>query len=73
MKDESEMISNNDAVDSDISESDGSNRRGFIAKTIFTGAGLAAGSVTLAAPQDQVGAQPDGENWWFSKGLSPFV
>jgi aryl-alcohol dehydrogenase-like predicted oxidoreductase len=57
MKGESEMKRNNDAVDSNDPESDDINRRSFIEKTIFTGIGLAAGSVALAASQNQASAQ----------------
>ena len=38
-------------------ENDRSSRRGFIAKTLFAGAGLAAGSLALAASQNQASAQ----------------
>ncbi|HEY0378344.1 MAG TPA: aldo/keto reductase [Pyrinomonadaceae bacterium] len=51
------MKRNNDAVDSNDPESDDINRRSFIEKTIFTGIGLAAGSVALAASQNQASAQ----------------
>jgi hypothetical protein len=33
-------------------ENEGTSRRGFIAKTLFAGAGLAAGSLALAASQN---------------------
>jgi aryl-alcohol dehydrogenase-like predicted oxidoreductase len=62
MKGESEMKRNNDEVDSNDPEGGGVNRRGFIAKTIFAGAGLAAGSVALAGSQNQAGAQTGRRN-----------
>src|SRR3954464_1387678 len=60
MKGDSEMKRNNDAVDSNDPKSDDINRRNFIAKTIFAGAGLAAGSLALAASQNQASAQSAG-------------
>jgi hypothetical protein len=44
------MKKNIEAIDSRDQESNDINRRGFIAKTIFAGAGLAAGSLALVAP-----------------------
>ena len=41
-------------------ENDDVSRRGFISKTIFAGAGLAAGSLALAASQKQASAQSSG-------------
>ena len=40
-------------------ENEGTSRRGFIAKSIFAGAGLAAGSLALAAPQNQASARTE--------------
>lgn len=54
------MKRNNDAVDSNDLESDDINRRNFIAKTIFAGAGVAAGSLALAASQNHASAQSSG-------------
>ena len=54
---ESKMEKNTEAIDSRDQESNGINRRGFIAKTIFAGASLAASSLTLAASQNQASAQ----------------
>jgi aryl-alcohol dehydrogenase-like predicted oxidoreductase len=51
------MKKNTEASDSREQESNDINRRNFIAKTIFAGAGLAAGSLALAASQNQAGAQ----------------
>lgn len=51
------MKRNNDEVDSNDPESDDINRRRFIAKTIFAGAGVAAGSVALAVSQNHASAQ----------------
>ena len=42
---------------SEAQENDGTGRRGFIARTLFAGAGLAAGSLALAASQNQTSAQ----------------
>src|ERR1044072_1252047 len=57
MKGESEMKRNSDAGDSNDPEKYDINRRSFIAKTILAGAGVAAGSVGLAASQNQASAQ----------------
>jgi aryl-alcohol dehydrogenase-like predicted oxidoreductase len=51
------MEKNNEAIDSGDRETGNSSRRNFIGKTIFAGAGLAAGSVALAASQNQASAQ----------------
>jgi aryl-alcohol dehydrogenase-like predicted oxidoreductase len=51
------MKKNTEAIDSKDQESNDINRRGFIAKTIFAGASLAAGSLALAASQSQASAQ----------------
>ena len=45
---------------SEAQENDGTNRRNFIAKTLFAGAGLAAGSHALAASQSQASAHSSG-------------
>ena len=51
------MKRNSDAGDSNDPEKYDINRRSFIAKTILAGAGVAAGSVGLAASQNQASAQ----------------
>ena len=51
------MKKNTEAIDSRAQESNDINRRNFIAKTLFAGAGLAAGSLALAASQNQASAQ----------------
>jgi aryl-alcohol dehydrogenase-like predicted oxidoreductase len=51
------MKKNTEAIDSKDQESSDINRRGFIAKTLFAGAGLAAGSLALAASQNESSAQ----------------
>lgn len=51
------MKKNTEAIDSREQESNDINRRNFIAKTIFAGASLAAGSLALAASQNQASAQ----------------
>jgi len=51
---------NMETTKSKAQEDAGSSRRGFIARTLFAGAGLAAGSLALAASQNQAGAQNAG-------------
>ena len=59
MTGESKMKKNSEAIDSKAQGSNDINRRNFIAKSIFTGAGLAAGSLALAASQNQGSAQTE--------------
>ena len=56
---DSTMKKNTEGIDSKAQESNHSNRRNFIAKSIFAGAGLAAGSLALAASQNQASAQTE--------------
>ncbi|HEX8846687.1 MAG TPA: aldo/keto reductase [Pyrinomonadaceae bacterium] len=51
------MKENKERVESKAQENEGTGRRGFIAKTLFAGAGLAASSLALAASQNQASAQ----------------
>lgn len=51
------MKENNEKTKSNKQENRGTSRREFIAKTIFAGTGLAAGSLALAASQNQATAQ----------------
>lgn len=51
------MKENKKTNKSGVQETVGVNRRNFITKTLFVGAGLAAGSLSLAASQNQVNAQ----------------
>src|SRR6185436_15159829 len=53
------MKRNTEEIDSKDQENNEINRRGFIAKTIFAGAGLAAGSLALAASQNQASARTE--------------
>jgi hypothetical protein len=51
------MKENKETTKSKAQENEGTSRRGFIAKTLFAGAGLAASSLALAASQNQASAQ----------------
>jgi aryl-alcohol dehydrogenase-like predicted oxidoreductase len=51
------MKENKETTKSKAQDNEGVGRRGFIAKTLFAGAGLAAGSLALAASQSQASAQ----------------
>jgi hypothetical protein len=57
MKRSNQMKENKETIKSNSQENDGTSRRGFIARTLFAGAGLAAGSLALAASQNQASAQ----------------
>jgi aryl-alcohol dehydrogenase-like predicted oxidoreductase len=50
------------ATEAKAQENNGLGRRDFIAKTIFTGTGLAAGSLALAASENQASAQTGERN-----------
>src|SRR5256885_16406234 len=56
------MKRNTEAIDSRDQERNDINRLNFIAKTIFAGASLAAGSLALAASQNQASAQTEKRN-----------
>jgi aryl-alcohol dehydrogenase-like predicted oxidoreductase len=53
---------NTEASDSREQESNGTNRRGFIAQTLFAGAGLAAGSLALVVSSNPASAQTGKRN-----------
>jgi aryl-alcohol dehydrogenase-like predicted oxidoreductase len=57
MKRSNQMKKNKERVESKAQENEGTSRRGFIARTLFAGAGLAAGSLALAASQNQASGQ----------------
>jgi aryl-alcohol dehydrogenase-like predicted oxidoreductase len=62
MKKRNQMKENMEITKSKAQENDGIGRRDFLAKTIFTGAGLAAGSLALAASPNEAGAQTGTQN-----------
>jgi aryl-alcohol dehydrogenase-like predicted oxidoreductase len=57
MKKSTRMEEDMETAKSKAEEIEGTSRRGFIARTLFAGAGLAAGSLALAASQNQASAQ----------------
>lgn len=62
MKRYNQMKEDKERVESKTRKSEGTTRRSFIAKTLFAGAGLAAGSLALAATQSQASAQTGKRN-----------
>ena len=60
MKKRTQLKEDMETTKSKAQEKGGVSRRNFIAKTIFTGAGLAAGSLALAASQNQARAESAG-------------
>ena len=56
------MKENKEINKSKAQENEGTSRRGFIARTLFAGASLAAGSLALAASENQASAQTGKRN-----------